>query len=396
MNLTVSPLEGPSPAQLAIEVVERKGLGHPDTVCDAIAERLSTALSRFYLDRFGCILHHNVDKGLLWGGAALSAFGGGRLLEPIELFLAGRATAQFKGVAVPLEELAVESTRAWLKENLPLLDPQRDVRIHACLRPTSADLTSLFVQEQGSRAPLANDTSIGVGFAPLDALESAVLAVEKRLNAKETKSEHPAIGTDIKVMGLRQGEAMRLTIACALIDRYVASLDEYFVSKETVKLLARAAVARRCEVEVNTADGESEGTIYLTVTGTSAEAGDDGEVGRGNRVNGLITPYRPMSMEAVAGKNPVTHVGKLYNILAQRVAAAIVSRLDGIGDAQCFLLSQIGRPIDQPQIADVRVRPREPGALEPLRPHIAHIVHEHLEQVGVLWRDAITNSSPLW
>jgi S-adenosylmethionine synthetase len=51
-------------------------------------------------------------------------------------------------------------------------------------------------------------------------------------------------------------------------------------------------------------------TVYLTVTGTSAEAGDDGEVGRGNRVNDLITPYRPISLEAAAGKNPVTHVGQ--------------------------------------------------------------------------------------
>ena len=57
-----------------------------------------------------------------------------------------------------------------------------------------------------------------------------------------------------------------------------------------------------------------ESGIYLTVTGLSAEQGDDGEVGRGNRVNGLITPSRAMSLEAAAGKNAVAHVGKLYNL----------------------------------------------------------------------------------
>ena len=64
--------------------MKRKGLGHPDSVCDALVENLSIALSRFYLERFGVILHHNVDKGLLWGGAAQPAFGGGEIAEPME------------------------------------------------------------------------------------------------------------------------------------------------------------------------------------------------------------------------------------------------------------------------------------------------------------------------
>ncbi len=53
---------------------------------------------------------------------------------------------------------------------------------------------------------------------------------------------------------------------------------------------------------------------------TSVEMGDDGATGRGNRGNCLITPMRPMSIEAIAGKNPVNHVGKIYNVIAQQVA----------------------------------------------------------------------------
>jgi S-adenosylmethionine synthetase len=183
------------------------------------------------------------------------------------------------------------------------------VRIHTLLRPTSTDLADLYDRRSG--AALANDTSFGVGFAPLDALERVVLAVERCLNADETKASHPELGEHIKVMGVRTGEAIRLTVACALVSRHVADLADYRDKKAGVARLALAAAreagAGEVEVVVNTADSESEPGIYLSVTGLSAESGDDGQVGRGNRLNGLITPYRPMSLEAAAGKNPVTH-----------------------------------------------------------------------------------------
>ncbi len=398
MEVSVTPLEGPSPASLPLEMVERKGLGHPDTICDALAENLSVALSRFYVERFGALLHHNVDKALLWGGASRPAFGGGEVLAPIEIYLAGRATAEFKGVKVPIDEIAVEASRAWLGKHLRFLDPARHVRIHPLVRPTSTDLASLFARADG--APPANDTSLGVGFAPLDVLESAVLAVERRLSAPDTRSAHPAAGEDVKVMGARRGDAIHLTVACAMVDRHVADVREYFDRKAEVASLALAAArevtAARVEVDVNTADGDTPESLYLTVTGTSAEAGDDGQVGRGNRVNGLITPYRPMSMEAAAGKNPVTHVGKIYNVLANRIARDIVANIEDAQEANCGLLSQIGRPIDQPRVIDVRVRLRDPAALESLLPRIAELTCSHLAAAGSLWRAIIEGEVPLW
>jgi S-adenosylmethionine synthetase len=398
MSIEVSALDAPSPATLPIEIVERKGIGHPDTICDAIAEALSAALSRHYLERFDAILHHNVDKALLRGGAARARFGGGEVVEPIELYLAGRATASVGDARVPVEALAIDAARTWLKGHLRHLDPDRHVRVRALIRPTSVDLVSLFERRRG--APLANDTSFGVGYAPLDTLERVVLGVEHALNAPVTKARHPELGEDVKVMGVRTGGAIRLTVACALVSRHVADLDDYRDKKGAIARLAttaaREAGGGEVEVAVNTADGDAESSLYLTVTGCSGEAGDDGQVGRGNRVNGLITPYRPMSLEAPAGKNPLTHVGKLYNIVADRIAHAIVVEVPAAVEAYCWLVSRIGDPIDAPQVVDLKLRLEDPDALEAVRPTALEVAQDYLARTGTLWRDVVEGGIRLW
>lgn len=396
MKPDISLLEAPSPASQPLEIVERKGLGHPDTICDALAENLSRALSRVYLERCGAILHHNVDKALLCGGAARPAFGGGELTEPIDIYLAGRATAEFGGVTIPVDEIAVEESRRWLRENLRHLDPQRHVRIHPRIRPASPDLAALFLRRREAGAPLANDTSLGVGFAPLDALERAVLAVERALNAPAAKAAHPEIGEDIKVMGMRRGGDLSLTVACALVGRHVASLDDYRAKKARIRDIAVAAAGGGAEVAVNTADGDAADSVYLTMTGLSAEAGDDGQVGRGNRVNGLITPYRPMSLEAAAGKNPVTHVGKLYNLLANRIARALVDEVPGVREAYCYLVSRIGRPITEPRIMDLKLRLEDAAALAALEPRVAEVARGQVAGLATLWRELLEGPQQVW
>jgi len=395
MKPEIGPLEAPSPESLPFEIVERKGLGHPDTICDALTENLSRALSRVYLERFGAILHHNVDKALLCGGAARPAFGGGEVTEPIDIYLAGRATASFDGATIPVEEIAIEESRRWLRENLRHLDPVRHVRIHPRIRPTSPDLAELFLRRREAGAPLANDTSLGVGFAPLDRLESAVLAVERKLNAPQAKAAQPEIGEDVKVMGVRNGSNLELTVACAVVGRHVADLDDYLRKKARIRDLA-AAAAGGAKVALNTADGDTTESVYLTVTGLSAEAGDDGQVGRGNRVNGLITPYRPMSLEAAAGKNPVTHVGKLYNLLANRIARALVAEVSGVREAYCYLVSRIGRPVTEPQLVDLKLRLDEPAALGALRPRAAEVAQREIAGVTTLWRELLEGPHQVW
>jgi S-adenosylmethionine synthetase len=306
-RLVVSAIE---PTDETAEVVERKGLGHPDTICDALAESFSRALSREYRRRFGDILHHNVDKALLWGGRAIAKFGGGEVISPINVYLAGRATSEVGAERIPIEDIAIESSRAWLRANIHALDPERHVRINVLTRQVSQDLQMLFAHREQGNIALCNDTSVGVGHAPLSPLEQFVLAVEKHANGRDRCREMPAWGEDIKVMGVRCGNRVRLTIAYAMIGRYLTDIDDYLSQTAALADLVQTLAAERgfpaCEIDVNSADRPSSTDIYLTVKGTSAEAGGDGQVGRGNRVNGLITPCQSMSLEAAAGKNPVT------------------------------------------------------------------------------------------
>ncbi|MGZ8982799.1 MAG: methionine adenosyltransferase [Methylotenera sp.] len=400
MRLEISHLDAPAVGSLPLEIVERKGIGHPDTICDALAEELSRTLSRYYLDHFGLILHHNVDKGLLCGGQARARFGGGEVLQPIDVFLAGRATEIVGGAKVPLQELAIESSQRWLRENLRFVDVERHVRLHCHIRPGSAELTELFLRQQDARITLANDTSCGVGYAPLNTLETVVLQVERHLNSPAVKTVCPAIGEDIKVMSVRHGGDISLTVACAMVGRFIADMAGYLAAKEQVAEFTRAAARQMgveaVEVAVNAADGMTADSIYLTVTGTSAENGDDGEVGRGNRVNGLIAFYRPMSMEATAGKNPVSHVGKLYNLLAHRIAQDIVDSVAGVEEAYCYLLGQIGRPIDEPAVVDLKLRLAPGASLEEVQTRASEIVRHHLATLGNLWRELITGSISLF
>ena len=381
--VNISLLDLPDVARQALEIVERKGLGHPDTICDALAESISLALSRHYRERFGFILHHNVDKILLCGGTALPAFGGGEVTAPIEVYLAGRATHEFRGQSIAVDDIAEQAVRSWFAANLHALDNERHVRVHSHIRPGSADLVELFLRQQREGALLANDTSIGVGYAPLTPLESSVYHVEKHLNSPSFKNAHPALGEDIKVMGVRHEQTMDLTVACAMIGHHLADLHDYLHLKADIERTAwgiarRYAAGHGVELSVNTADDPEHDSVYLTVTGTSAESGDDGEAGRGNRVNGLITPYRLMTMESVAGKNPVTHVGKIYNIAAGLIAEALVAEVPEVSEAACCLVSRIGKPITEPQLTDVKVRLPDDTRLPALRARIDNIVQEHL------------------
>ena len=190
--------------------------------------------------------------------------------------------------------------------------------------------------------------------------------MERSLNSSATKSAHPAIGSDVKVMGVRNRDRIKLTVGCAFVGRHLASVDDYVRAKDAVASIAIEAARQtsplEVEVVVNGADDMAQGDIFLTVTGTSAEAGDDGEVGRGNRANGLVTPYRLMTMEAAAGKNPVSHVGKLYSLLAGRAAEALVAEVRRgrrhLRVRKSDRTTDFGPPIGRRRLDDARRRRR--------------------------------------
>jgi len=382
-NIRVSRLDGQAVEDQAVEIVERKGIGHPDSVCDGIAEAVSRALSRLYLDRVGTVLHYNTDETQLVAGDAAPAFGGGETIEPIYVLIVGRATKRYEGRQLPVDATALRAAREYLDEHVPGLTFGEDVVVNVKLGEGSGDLQEVF-GEDGVAVPMANDTSFGVGHAPLTETERIVLDAERALNTRYA-ADNPELGPDVKLMGKREGDRIDITVAAAMIDAHVADLEAYDAAvgrvREFVADLARDRTDREVRVDVNTADDYDEGSIYLTVTGTSAEQGDDGSVGRGNRANGLITPNRPMSMEATSGKNPVNHIGKIYNLLSTEIAESVDDEVDGIRDLQVRLLSQIGRPIDHPHVADAQIVTDDGVDLPTIEDDVRAIVDEELAAV---------------
>jgi glyceraldehyde-3-phosphate dehydrogenase (NAD(P))/S-adenosylmethionine synthetase len=387
-NIQVQSLDRGAVEDEAVEIVERKGLGHPDSICDGIAEHVCEALARAYLDRVGEVLHFNTDETQLVAGRAAPRFGGGEVTEPIYILVVGRATSHYVDddgteYDIPVDSIALEAARDYLREHLPNLDLETDVIVDVKLGEGSGDLQEVFV-EDGPSVPMANDTSFGVGHAPLTETEQLVYETERSLNG-DYGDDNPAVGEDVKVMGKREGDHIDLTVAAALVDTYVPNMEAYEAEieaiREHVEDLAAEHTDRDVTVHVNTADDYESGSIYLTTTGTSAEQGDDGSVGRGNRANGLITPNRSMSMEASSGKNPVNHIGKIYNLLSTEIAESIVDDVDGIRDLRIRLLSQIGRPIDQPHVADVHVVTEDGVTIPDVEPDVKDIVDDELADV---------------
>jgi S-adenosylmethionine synthetase len=389
-NVSVQPAAGRAVEDQVVEIVERKGLGHPDSVCDGVAESVSQALAQTYLDRVGKVLHYNTDETQLVAGDAAPAFGGGEVQEPIYLLIVGRATKEYEGTKIPAETIALEAARDYLEANFPHLDVGTDVVVDVRLGEGSGDLQTVFGEEE--TVPMANDTSYGVGHAPLTETEQIVLSVEHRLNG-EYAEQNPVVGQDIKVMGKREGDRIDVTVAVAAVDEHVASLDDYRATvenvREYVESVAEEYTDRDVTVHVNTADDYDDGAIYLTTTGTSAEQGDDGSVGRGNRANGLITPNRPMSMEATSGKNPVNHIGKIYNLLSTEIAKSVVADVEGIRQLQIRLLSQIGSPIDEPHVADATVVTEDGVSVADIEDEVEAAIDAELADVTDITRRVI-------
>lgn len=354
-NIVVESLPQALVEQREVEIVERKGIGHPDSVSDGIAEAVSRSLSKHYIENYGRILHHNTDQVEVVGGQSQPEFNGGIVLEPVYILLSGRATTSVNGQRIPYRSIAIKATSDYLKDRFGTLNIESDVMIDCRIGHGSVDLRSLY----DTRKLLSNDTSFGVGFAPYSETERAVMRAENYVNS-DLKKSVPAVGYDVKVMGFRNRDTINLTIAAAMIGKHVKSVEDYLDKKEKARELVEKYVQKDCKrevkVSINTADNPADNIYYLTVTGLSMENGDDGSVGRGNRVTGLITPYRPMSMEAAAGKNPVTHVGKLYNLAAMKIADQAIKESGGdVPEIHVRIVSQIGRPIDDPHVANLQI-----------------------------------------
>lgn len=400
-DILVERLNGSSVSERKVEIVERKGLGHPDSICDAIMESISLALSKEYMGRFGTILHHNIDKGLLVAGGVERRFGGGRVTEPMRLIIGDRATFKFGDKEIPVGDIAISTAKQWFKDNLRFVESELNVEYQLEMRQTSDELQDIFLR--GDKVFEANDTSAAVGYAPLTETERIVLESELYLNSNEFKERFPETGEDIKVMGFRKDRELALTIAMPLIDRFIMDESAYFTKKEIVYKAMKEFILDKCnhfgkvDVYFNTLDRKGRGLngIYMSVTGTSAEDADSGEVGRGNRVNGIIALNRPSAAEAAAGKNAVSHVGKIYNILTHKMAQTIYEGVEGIKEIYVWLASRIGSPVDQPAVISAQVLLEHRVSFDSVSKKIKDIIDRELSEMNLFCQELLEGKYPV-
>jgi S-adenosylmethionine synthetase len=398
-NIIVEDLKQTPIERQRIEIVERKGLGHPDYICDAVMDSISVALSKEYLKKAGQVLHHNVDKCLLVAGETEPKFGGGTVKQPMLFVFGDRATSQLDNQKIDVEAIATKTTKEWLKKNMRFINPDEHVKYQNEIKPGSVGLTDIF-KRKGEHLG-ANDTSAAVGYAPMTRTERIVRETEQYLNSKQFKQRFPESGEDIKIMAFRNNGDLKMTVAMAFVDKYTQSENEYFEKKNKILEEIHRYVAvntdfESVDVQLNTLDqkGRGLGGCYLTVLGTSADSGDSGQVGRGNRVNGLISLHRPFCSEAAAGKNPVSHVGKIYNFLTFRIAQHVCDEVKELEEVYIWLLSKIGSPIDHPAIAAAQVIMKGNNNVVKVRKEINDVLDYELEHIDKLTMDLAEGKIP--
>jgi S-adenosylmethionine synthetase len=396
-NIMVRELGQVPLEQQPMEIVERKGVGHPDSICDAMLNEISVALSKEYLKKFGSIMHHNIDKGLLVAGEVERRFGGGEVKKPILMVFGDRATFEVDQDPIPVVDITIGTAKNWFRNNMRFIDPDKHVKYQVELKRGSEALTDIFRRK--GKFLGANDTSAAVGFAPLTKTERLVLETEKFLNSKDFKKRFPESGEDIKVMGLRKNHDYNLTVAMAFVDRFIDSENTYFKRKDEILEETKGFVKskfglKNVSIGLNTLDqkGRGIGGMYLTVLGTSADDGDCGQVGRGNRVNGIIPLNRPTCSEAAAGKNPVSHVGKIYNLLTYRIADKICQNVSGVREVYVWLLSQIGQPIDQPKVATAQLIMKKGKSLKKVSGEVRETIETELANIDKFTEELVNQS----
>jgi S-adenosylmethionine synthetase len=350
-----------SPDSLSYDVAERKGIGHPDSLADLVADVFSRRYALTCLERFGAVPNHWVDKVTLVGAASHVRYGGYTVHKPVDCYLFGKVTARVGG-----EELALEGTfRQVVNQVLPAALGDAAVLDHARTHVnntsgTAADHDPEFyaptsrdgLQRVLGRESVVNDSVICTGSSSLGIAGRAAVWLETLINATDFRARFPMVGTDVKVMVVRLGHDLDVTAAVPIRPEAVTSWDDYRDQLAYVEAALagelKAYVGENgpghVRLRINTKD--SPGRAYLAPFGSSLGKGDCGAVGRGNRSGGVIEPLRPAGCEAPAGKNPIHHGGKIYTALARQAARRVHRELGCY--AEVTIAARNGDPLDAP------------------------------------------------
>jgi S-adenosylmethionine synthetase len=344
--------------QRSFEVVERKGLGHPDTLADGVAEAISLAYSNYCIEHYGAVLHHNVDKTAIFGGLAEIELGTARMIKPHRIILSGRISSEFGGQKIDFESIQQKAAIDYIQSRLPHLSLSGWLEVHSFT--TSSSRSPYWFHPRNlddvpdAKNPWANDTSVCVGYWPLSLTEQLALSLEGFFY-KNDKPAYDFVGQDIKVMAIRKNSSIEMTMCVPLMAEKVSTREIYRDQIHCLqsKLLERARqiVGDRYEIAlfVNTQDqraNDIRGGNYLTCSGSALDFGEEGMVGRGNRSRGIISSVRPYSMEASNGKNPAYHVGKVYGYIVDVLSQLLAETFDC--EAQVAVSTRMGDPLLDP------------------------------------------------
>ncbi|AMR88280.1 methionine adenosyltransferase [Bacillus thuringiensis] len=329
-----------TPDQLQYEVVERKGLGHPDTLTDGIAEAAEIEYCKYCLDKFRYIPHHNFDKVMILGGQCMQKYGGEKFSDPIQVIFMGRGSKSFGSETIPMEEIQIKAAKAYLSRVLPHLDVEsestivfRSITSSHSTRPywfSPRDKNDL--PEYSEKGPTANDTATMISYWPLTKSEQLALDIEGYFyQNNEEGLPYPRFkefGGDIKVMVVRDGDSTVATVTVPQITTMTATAEQYFKREQSLRNYLTKYVQSKYPNEtinliINTQTLGDNPRPYLVTAGSCTDFGEEGAVGRGNKTHGIISSFRPNTMEAPHGKNSTYFVGKVLGYQADVIAKQI-------------------------------------------------------------------------
>lgn len=357
----------PLPDELPVEVVERKGVGHPDTLADGIAELASIRYSRHCLDMAGAVLHHNLDKVAVLGGRAAFTDTDGVYDRPLRVIFGGRISTTFAGRTLPVREILEHAAVDHLRAALPGFDRVKLEIRHETTN--SSKFPHWFAPRSLADLPerpraFSNDTAYLVGTWPRTATETVVLLTEAWFRRQAWA------GSDIKALAVCAGANCTVTVCVPALAGHLTSSAEFddavtAAASELTALLAQR-LPGRVTVVCNTR-GSRTGPIsgqYFTISGSAVDYGEDGLVGRGNARTGVINGAHLAGNEATYGKNPAYHVGKVGGWLADEAARTVAAEF---GPCRIALLWCNGAPYDEPASIEITTQQQAPaGAAEEL------------------------------
>lgn len=329
------------PEDRNIEIVERKGLGHPDTLADKIAEECSRVYSVYCMEHFGCILHHNIDKVYIGGGLFLLEDGEIKRHNKIRVELNGRVSNTMNGEKIDLEKLFVPVIEEYVSTVLPRINPKEDLNIEINCTQFSKreywyeprniedipDATEIF----------AADTSLCIMHGTKTYCENVAMTLEQSFWNYNDKGyampKYDDIGQDIKVMVSRINNDVTATLCMPVYKDVYETKEEYdMIVKKYEDILYEVAShienpkGYNLKIEINRMpDGSYRN--YSLVKGSCVECGEEGLVGRGNNGQGLISSLREHTVEAPCGKNERYHTGRVVNFMGKNAVNRINDEL---------------------------------------------------------------------